>query len=92
MSYNKIIEIYCDHCSQAYHVLTSSLKEANKDYKAKGGIVKNNGTHYCDCKCYENGYFENSIVDDVESTIMPPKNKYSVNVVVKSIEKGKPVL
>ena len=58
MSYNKFIEIYCDYCSQAYHCITSSIRVANKEYIKVGGIVKSDGTHYCDCTCYERGYFE----------------------------------
>lgn len=36
------------------------------------------------------GRLETDIVDDIESSIMPPKRKFRIRVKVKSIKKGRP--
>ena len=37
-------------------------------------------------------YTELDVVDDVESPIMPARNQFAVNLIVDSIEKGRPSL
>lgn len=56
MSIMKWYEISCDNCGCGQH-FPISKSFAIKEYKRLGGIVKSNGSSYCSCKCYEEGYF-----------------------------------
>ena len=44
-------EVVCDRCGWAEHFVANSAVDAEMHYKYNGGLITEDGKHYCNAKC-----------------------------------------